>query len=621
MAKINKNLMFVLLIALLSVIVYGNTFFNEFVWDDYVFILDKPEIKSFSNIPQFFLTDTDGTYRPLRSVHYTAIYSIFKENTFGYHLNALCFHIVISILVYLIILNLINKRNIAFLASLLFALHPIHTGRVTNMTAGFDLLGIFLFLLSFYFYILFSKCRKSETKQNLRFCVDLKMQSIFKLSEHAQKSERFLTEKKINYFIGSVMVFLIGLFASEEIVTLPFIIILYELCFNRKNIFQNFKEKLIKFYSPFFIILASYLILRFFVLGIIGRSPEYASQGLFFTLFSMAKVFVGYIMLLIAPINLKLFYEMPVSNTLFELDIIISLFVLALILFFTVKFYNKIVFFSVMWFFITLIPFSNLIPLVFLMAERYLYLPSIGFCLLLAFVLNKLYNLNKKYLKTGVVVFIVLLLSFYSFAAINRNAEWRDNLILWTETVKDCPASSRAHDNLGFTYEHMGNYEGAIIEFSKAVELKPDNFRALSNLGVALAKIKEYNKSIFYLEKSLKVNPYSYKTYNKLGLVYSEIGDYEPAIAMQKKAISLNPYFAKGYNDLGIVYGYIGDFNASLTSFKKAIGIDYDYADAHFNLGVLYNFLGQKDKALEELRIATGLDPQNERYEKIIRDL
>ena len=232
MAKINKNLLSVLLIALLSIIVYGNTFFNDFVWDDYVFILDKPEIKSFSNIPQFFLSDTDGTYRPLRSVHYTLVYSIFKKNPFGYHLNALFFHIVISILVYLIILNLIDKRNIAFIASLLFALHPIHTGRVTNMTAGFDLFGIFLFLLSFYLYILFSK------------------------------------KKKINYLIGSVIVFLIGLFASEEAATLPLVIILYEFCFNRKNFFQNFKGK-IKFYASFFVILASYLVLRFFVLGIV----------------------------------------------------------------------------------------------------------------------------------------------------------------------------------------------------------------------------------------------------------------------------------------------------------------------------------------------------------------
>ena len=90
---------------------------------------------------------------------------------------------------------------------------------------------------------------------------------------------------------------------------------------------------------------------------------------------------------------------------------------------------------------------------------------------------------------------------------------------------------------------------------------------------------------------------------------------------MQKKAIILNPYFAKGYNDLGIVYGYIGEFNASLESFKKAVNLDYEYADAHFNLGVLLNFLGQKGEALEELRIATGLDLQNEKYQKIIRNL
>ena len=585
MANINKNFLFVLLIVSLSIIVYGNTFFNDFVWDDYVFILDKPEIKSFSNVPGFFLSDTDGTYRPLRSVNYAVIYSIFKKNPFGYHLNALFFHIMISIVVYLIILKLVDTRNIAFIASLLFALHPIHTGRVANMTAGFDLLGIFLFLLFFYFYILFSKM------------------------------------KKINYFIGSVIVFLIGLFASEEVATLPFVIILYELCFNRKNLFQNFKGKLIKFPTLFFAILAGYIVLRFFVLEIVGRSPEYESPGLIFTLFSMTKVVVGYIMLLIAPLNLKLFYEMPVSNTLFELDIIISIFILALIMFFSIKFYQKIVFFSVGWFFITLIPFSNILPLVILMAERYLYLPSIGFCLLLAFVLNKVYNIDKKYIKTGIIVFIVLLLSFYSFATINRNADWKDNLTLWTETVKDSPASSRAHDNLGFTYEHMEDYEGAIREFGKAIELNPDNFRALSNMGVALAKIKKYNKSIFYLEESLKINSYRYKTYNKLGLVYSEIGDYNSAITMQNKAIKLNPSFAKGYNDLGMVFGYIGGFNASIESFKMAVKLDYEYADAHFNLGVLLNFLDQEDKALEELRIAIRLDPDNEKYKKIIRNL
>ncbi len=590
MKKINKSLVAVLLIIFLSVIVYGNIFQNEFVWDDHTFILDRPEIKSFSNIPGFFTTDVDNTYRPLRSVNYAIIYSIFKKNPFGYHLNALLLHILISILVYFIILKLIDKRNVALVASLLFALHPIHTGRVTNMTAGFDLLGIFFFLLSFYFYIIFSK------------------------------------EKKINYFVYSLIIFVIGLFASEEAAILPFAIILYEFCFNGKFFGkENLKKNILKFHVPFFALLIGYVVLRFFVLGIVGRVSEYESPGLFFTSITMAKVFVGYIFLLISPLNLKLFYEVNVADSIFNFDILLSIVALVLILLFTIKRYNKVVFFCVFWFFITLVPFSNLIPLVVLMAERYLYLPSLGFCFLIGFVFDKIYNWDldedvRKKIRVGLIAFIVLLLLSYSFAVVKRNAEWRDNLSLWTETVKDSPYSSRAHDNLGFTYEQAGDYKKAIIEFDKAVKLMPGNYRAHTNLGVALAKVGLYNLSIKELEVSIKINPHHYKTYNKLGLVYSEIKDYDAALDNLAQAVKLNPRYAKGYNDLGTVYGKLGKFNASLNSFETAIKIDKDYGDAHYNLGVLHGFLGEEELALRELRIAVGLEPENELYKKKLEE-
>jgi len=591
MGKINKNFIAICLIIFLSGIVYGNIFLNEFVWDDYVFILDKPEIKSFSNIPGFFTTDVDNIYRPLRSVHYTIIYSIFKKNPFGYHLNALFFHIIISILIYFIILKIINKRNIALISSLLFALHPIHTGRVTNMTAGFDLLGIFLFLLSFYFYILFSK------------------------------------NNRLKYFIFSLVLFGIGLFASEEVATLPFAIILYEFCFNRNFFDKNkLKENILKFYTPFFILLIGYIILRFFVLEIIGRPPEYESPGLFFTLITMTKVFASYILLLIAPLNLKLFHKVKVVSSVFNFDVLLSIILLILILFFAIKKYKKVVFFCVFWFFITLVPFSNIIPLVSLMAERYVYLPSLGFCFLLGFAFDRIYNFNfekdlKKNNRIFLVIFVVLLLLFYSFVVVKRNAEWRDNLTFWTETVKDSPHSSRAHDNLGFTYEQAGNYKEAIKEFGKAIELMPENFQAHTNLGVALAKVGLYNLSIRELGVALKINPYHYKTYNKLGLVYSELKDYEAALYNLGKAVKLNPRFAKGYNDIGTVYGYIGDLNVSLIAFKTAIRLDPDYADAHYNLGVLYTFLGERGLALRELRMAVSLEPQNELYKKKLNEV
>ena len=137
----------VLLIILLSIISYFNIFQNEFVWDDHDFILDNPDIRSFSNIPLFFTGDVDGLYRPLRSFHYTFVYSIAGKNEFLYHFNSLFFHMLISILVFFIIYEITNKRSISLIASLIFAAHPIHTGRVTNITAGFDLFVIFFMIL------------------------------------------------------------------------------------------------------------------------------------------------------------------------------------------------------------------------------------------------------------------------------------------------------------------------------------------------------------------------------------------------------------------------------------------------------------------------------------------
>ena len=222
---IKNNYIIVALIIILSLVSYINVFDNEFVWDDYIFILDNTDIKSFSNIPFFFKEDVDGLYRPLRTVHYTIAYSIFGKNEFGYHLNAVFFHILISILLFFIIKKIINGK-IAFVAALIFAVHPIHAERVANMTAGFDLLGIFLFLLSFYFFILYSK--SSNLLNNNKKTI----------------LNNFIKNKK--YFVISLLLFIFALFASEEAITLPLLIILYEFTFNKRFNLRSLKKYFLK---------------------------------------------------------------------------------------------------------------------------------------------------------------------------------------------------------------------------------------------------------------------------------------------------------------------------------------------------------------------------------------
>lgn len=587
--RYNKAIISVFIIIALSLVSYINIFKNEFVWDDHVFILDNPDIRSFSNLPLFFLHDVDGLYRPLRSFYYTFIYSFAGKNEFLYHVSSLFLHTAISILVFFIIYEIISKNSIAFLAALIFAVNPIRTERVTNITGSFDMLGIFFMLLSFYLYIKFSKLGNKD------------------------------------YFFFSLLFLFIAVFSSEEAVTLPLLIVLYELCFNREKFIEKIKtkkisENIIKNYAPYFIIVFFYIVARVIVIGFKGRIEEYLAGNFFLTMLTMLKVYVYYIYLLIVPTNLTLFRDVAPAVSLLDFNVLISALVLVAILFFTTKFNkNKIIFFSVFWFFITLIPFSNILPLQIFMAERYLYVPSIAFSFLVSYLFVMIFNYNfknsnnNKIVRYCVSIIIVVLLLFYVLSTISRNSEWKDDMTLWSKTVETNPNNSRAHDNLGFTYERIGETEKALQEFEIAVRLQPDNFRALANLGVAYAKVGWYNKSITALEKSIKIKSY-YKTYDKLGLIYDELNMEKDAIEGFKEAIKLNPRYAKAHNDLATVYAKIGKFDLALQEFNDAVRIDKDYADAHFNKGVLLEFLGEEDEARKEFKVAVRLEPENGLY-------
>lgn len=577
-------------IVLVSLISYINIFNNEFVWDDHVFILDNPDARSLSSTPSFFAKDMEGLYRPVRSAYYALIYSFAGKNEFWYHFNSLFLHTVISILVFFIIDNILNNNSISMVSALIFASHPIHTERVANITGGFDLLGIFFMLLSFYFYIKFSKGNGKK------------------------------------YFWFSLILFLIAVFSSEEALTLPLLIALYEFCFHKEKIndLNSMKKYLIKNNLPYFAIALFYAAIRFFALGIKGRIEGYLAGSFYLTMLTMLKAYAYYIYLLVFPVNLTVYHEIKAAASLLELKVIISALILLAIIFFAVKNYkNKILFFSVFWFFIALLPFSNILPLQTFVAERYLYVPSIGFSLLASYLLVSIFNYDFKNVKNNrilgycIVFLIVLLLIFYAGKTIERNHDWKDDLTLWSKTVETSPGSSRAHDNLGFTYERMGKTKEALQEFEKAVRLQPDNYDAMANLGVAYAKLGMHNESLAALKKSIEIKK-DHKAYDKLGLVYAQLALDEEAINQFKEAIKINPRHAKAHNDLATAYGKIGKLDLALQHFNEAIRIDKDYADAHYNLGVLLEFLGEKEKAMEEFRVAARLEPENELYAKKI---
>lgn len=584
--NINKSLVIILFLFVITLISQANTFSNDFAWDDFFFIVDNIHIRSLGEIPGFFIEPSTGyLYRPLRGVFYTINRQIWGLNVFGYHLNSLLLHFLVTVSLFFITLKITDKTIFSFVVSLFFAVHPVHTARITNMTAAFDVFGILFLLLSVLFYIIFSK------------------------------------EKKRKYYFLSIISYLLALFSSEEAITLILLLFLYDFSFNHKINFKNFKL-LLKKYVPYILITVFYLIVRFLVLRQIGRAPHYFEHTLFGTLLTTTKAFVGYIGILFYPFNLSVERVVSLETSIFSIKIILSLIILLSVLFFFFKSYkkSKILFFSIGWFFITMLPFSNILPQFTVMADRYLYLSSYGFCLFLAFFIFKIKKINliKKYSKLIIILLVILITTIYTLSTIQRNAEWKDGFTLLSEDVKKNPLGTRTHHFLALHYRNDGDYETALAYATRAIELASKNYNAYENLGTIHAYKKNYDKSIEFYNKAIELNPEFYLAYTNLGLVYSYIGDFNNSLLYLKKAIEVNPALSKAHNDLGTVYAQLGKFNLAIQEMEKSIEINPYESNYYYNLAVIYEFLGEDEKAKELFIKGLEIDPGND---KIIKKL
>ena len=526
--KISRHFLFLCVIVLLASVSYSNIFQNGYVYDDPDFITGNKEITSFSNVPGFFVHPTFvNLYRPLRSVWYTVIYHFSGTNNFGYHLNSIVMHILACILIYLITLKITKKGTAAFIVSLLFALHPIHTDRVTNMSAGFDIPGIILIFLAFYLYIIYS------------------------------------SENRKKYLLYSLGIFALALLYTEEAITLPFLVILYELAFGKGKELFDIKRLWgnISPYIPYFVVVLFYFLLRTSIIGGVGRVSNYITGDYYSNIYTTIFLFTKYIYKLFLPVNLSLEYGVDVQYSLFGWKVLLSLVVLLLLIAIGLYSYKRSrnMFFGVFWFFIAMLPFTNIFPVITLIAERYLYVASFGFCFIVGMAFYKAFEMDiekrnaKLWIYLSFVLFM-LVIGCYSAITIQRNSEWKDSISLWTANIKTEPFSSTAFNNLGFEYLEKGEHDNAIPLFIRALELEPTNQLAYENLGSSYYSIGDRERAKKVFIEATQVVPQSYKSFLNLGLIYWNENNYPAAIENYRKSISIKSDFYRSHFDLARIY-------------------------------------------------------------------
>jgi tetratricopeptide (TPR) repeat protein len=478
--KSNQKIIFqAALIIILGFAVYANSLSAKFIWDDECLVEDNPCIKSLSEIPKVFTQDTGASsgisyhsYRPLQIITYAIDYSFWLLNPSGYHFTNIFLHILVSLCVLWLINILFKDSAISFLAAAFFLVHPVHTQAVSYISGRADSLALLFMLLSLIFYI--KVCQAGSA----------------------------------GFFSLALFSFALALLSRENSLILPVLLLLYHLTFRQKLKFRVI--------LAFVIVALTYILLRLVALRhLLAISPPPLSQRIpgFFV------AVANYLWLLLLPVNLHIEYGQRLFRFSDPLAItgMLSTLLLLAIAFRKIN-SNKLVFFCIAWFFLALLPQSNIYPLNAYMAEHWLYAPSLGFCLILAYGL--VYFSRQRNIKIFIPA-AVFILVFYAYFTARQNFFWQDPLIFFQRNLKYSPDSSLINNNLGKIYYSLGREKEAIALFRRAIEIYPGNINA----------------------------------YNNLASVYYNAGRKEEAIALFKKAIEINPARAALlYYNLAVIY-------------------------------------------------------------------
>jgi tetratricopeptide (TPR) repeat protein len=246
------------------------------------------------------------------------------------------------------------------------------------------------------------------------------------------------------------------------------------------------------------------------------------------------------------------------------------------------------VFFGIWWFLLTLFPVYNLIEIFNPLADRYLYLPLVGFCAVLSLLLTDLIPRRLTFAprKSKIVIrsLIIVLLVTYSTITIVRNRDWKDGFSLWSKTLQTTPNSAVAHGNLGRAYLDQGLLNEAINEFRAALQIRPRSFKAYYNLGLAYEKKGLFKEAILQYENSLNFKPDYSNAHFNLGNIYKHRGLLDKAIFAYKNVIEIDPEDIEARNNLGVIYAMQEKYDSAITAWENVLNIDPDNPSAADNI-------------------------------------
>lgn len=509
---------------------------NDFTnWDDDIYLFKNPLIfdKSLSGVLAIFdfrnALWSQSVYTPLTILSYNLEHTFFGFNPFNYHLNSLGLHLVNTLLVFWFLYLIVGQRGLAFISAIIFGMHPMHAEAVCWVAARKELLGALFYLLSLIFYV------------------------------------KFARESKIQFYIFSLLFFILALLSKLTAMSLFLNLFLIDFLGNRNSTHKRFFGKI-----PF--LLAIGVVFYFNYAHAVTPHVQECWRGVHFIDKAIRAIYglSFYIVKLLIPLSQSALYAYNAKASLISSVLVITLFVLFVCYFRHVQ----AVLMGALFFIAALLPILGIHFVGPIVSDRYAYIPSIGFFLMIGGCFwhwVKAQGVFLKRIRPIMFLFLIGSVFFLFHASRQACASWNHSISLWENVIRHYPEIPEAQLNLANAYEEKRHFDKAFECYNKIISLNPKMAPAFHGRGVIYSLKGDYSQALRDFDKVIELDVENSAAYFTKALLYLLVQNKEESLACMNKAIQYDPFFVSAYFGRAKIYDDKGRRREALEDCRKAL--------------------------------------------------
>jgi protein O-mannosyl-transferase len=556
--KLTKNQLFAVIclaLALGTLAVYWPMVGHQFInFDDDAYIVGNAHVTSgltTTNVVWAFKSGEAANWHPLTWISHMIDCELYGVNPGGHHLTNLLFHIANTLLLFLFLDKTTGARWRSAFVAALFAWHPLHVESVAWASERKDVLSTFFWMLTLLAYAVYAKKRNGA-----------------------------------KYFLA-LFFFACGLMSKPMVVTLPFVLLLLDFWPLQRFSISDFRFpillRLIIEKIPFFALAIAGSVVTFLVQRTGGAmSPV----SVFSRAESVLLTYARYISKTFWPVDLSIVYPYRYSwPTVFVIGTAVLLAVWSGLFIFRAK-RNPWLVVGWFWFLGTLVPTIGVVQVgAQSMADRYMYIPSIGLFMVVVWGANDLFNLRPEKRKFLPLIGGVALAGCLMVTSLQLTY-WRNSISLFLHAIAVTTDNYVAENCLGKAFEKAGDNARALVLYNNAVKIEPRYAESQFNLAICLLTFGKTSEAFEHLRAAARLEPNDPDIQYDLGIYFSQHGGLDDAARGFQAALAVRPDFPEAQSAFGLLLSRQKKYAEAVPHFAAAVRLQPDNSEARFNFGL-----------------------------------